>query len=160
MNFQHGDTYLSASKNTAIRYAVNKRFGSELLSYCLDLLQELLNRNNSPIKDVVYPRFPHLFNLLNISYAPIIIAVQNISPNFLTDEHGNDAAKNIARINQALDKDADHAHVLIQQMNFRLKGTVPSENLGIWLVNVQEWNPLLPKYKLYSLILPNAEKST
>lgn len=41
MNFQHGDTYLSPSLSTAVRYAVNKRYGSELLTYTLDFLAEL-----------------------------------------------------------------------------------------------------------------------
>ena len=32
LNFQHGDSYLSPAKSTAIRYAVNNRYGSEMLT--------------------------------------------------------------------------------------------------------------------------------
>jgi hypothetical protein len=39
MNFQHGDTYLSPSRLTAVRYAVNKKYGSELLTYTLTRLR-------------------------------------------------------------------------------------------------------------------------
>jgi hypothetical protein len=41
-NFQHGDTYLSASRYTAANYAINKRYGSEILTYTIDFLQQLL----------------------------------------------------------------------------------------------------------------------
>lgn len=38
MNFQHGDTYLSPALETAARYAIDKRYGSELLTYGLEFL--------------------------------------------------------------------------------------------------------------------------
>jgi len=41
MNFQHGDTYLTPEASTAMRYAINKRYGSELLTYTLDFLCKL-----------------------------------------------------------------------------------------------------------------------
>jgi len=60
MNFQHGDTYLSPSSATAVRYAVNKRVSSELLSYTLDFLQELLRRKVSGLAKDLYRRYPRI----------------------------------------------------------------------------------------------------
>ena len=67
MNFQHGDTYLSPARLTAIRYAVNKRYGSELLSYTLDFLQELLRRKIPGVADDLFHDYPEMFNLLDVS---------------------------------------------------------------------------------------------
>ncbi len=58
------DTYLSPSSATAVRYAVNKRFGSELLSYTLDFLDELVRRKVPGIVDGLYQRYPHIYDLL------------------------------------------------------------------------------------------------
>jgi len=79
MNFQHGETYLSAASDTAVRYAVNKRVGSELISYTLDFLQELLRHRVPGIRDDLYKEYPLVFNLLNISAAPILVELTSVS---------------------------------------------------------------------------------
>lgn len=61
MNFQHGETYLSPSRLTAIRYAANKRYGSELLSYTLYFLNELIRLEVDGVQDKLYRAYPHIF---------------------------------------------------------------------------------------------------
>src|SRR5262245_62044800 len=60
MNFQHGDTYLTPAFRTAVRYAVDKRFGSELLSYTLDFLDELLRRKIPGVANDLYQQYRQL----------------------------------------------------------------------------------------------------
>jgi hypothetical protein len=67
MNFQHGDAYLSPSALTAVRYAANQRYGSELLSYALDFLQELYRRRVPGVADELYSEYRDLFNLSRLS---------------------------------------------------------------------------------------------
>src|SRR5438445_10259867 len=78
MNFQHGDTYLSPASSTAVRYAVNKRFSSELLSYTLDFLDELLRRKVPGVASDLYQRYPRIFDLLTIFAAPLLIEVSAV----------------------------------------------------------------------------------
>ena len=91
-NLQHGDTYLSPARSTAIRYAVNKRYGSELLSYTLDFLQELLRRKIPGVADDLFHDYPEMFNLLDVSCAPLLIGVQGAVVDELVAEKGGDAA--------------------------------------------------------------------
>ncbi len=95
MNFQHGETYLSAASDTAVRYAVNKRVGSELISYTLDFLQELLRHRVPGIRDDLYKEYPLVFNLLNISAAPILVELTSVSTEDLAAEDGGDATSTL-----------------------------------------------------------------
>ena len=158
MNFQHGDTYLSPSKQTAIRYAVNKKFGSELLTYCLDLLQELLSRKVPSVADSLYMQFPKLFGLLDISSVPILIEAQRVPVNYLLDEKGGDPAKNIGRINRFIKDCPENTSAVLQQTNFRLKNLIPVGQLHAWLINVQKWDPFRPEYTLHTVDLQTSSR--
>lgn len=154
MNFQHGDTYLSASKDTAIRYAVSKRAGSELLSYSLDFLNELVRRKVPGVADKLYRRYPGIFELLDISCAPLLVEVRHVACEDLVDEHGRDAQQNITLINSVAREERDAKDVLLQQVNFRLLGSVPLDSLTIRFINVSRWDRFLPQYTLHSLEIP------
>lgn len=86
MNFQHGDTYLSPAPITAIRYAADNRYGSELLTYTLDLLNELVHLKIAGVCDKLYRAYPHIFEKLDVSPAPLLIRVDDISPTALVAE--------------------------------------------------------------------------
>lgn len=58
MNFQHADTYLSPARSTAVRYAANHRYGSELLTYRLDLLQQLVCLGVDGVCNHLYRAYP------------------------------------------------------------------------------------------------------
>ena len=150
MNWQHGDVYLSPSRHTAIRYAVNKRVGSELLSYALDLLQELLNRGVAGVRDELYGQFPAIFELLDVSVAPVVITVREVQPAALLDENGNapDMALDfVARVC----KEFVESEEILGQVNFRLREPSPPAMLTVQLICVTRYDPLAPQYRLYDV---------
>ena len=151
LNFQHGDTYLSPFSGTAIRYASNKRYGSELLTYILDFLQELLRRKVPGIADDLYRKFPQIFNLLDVSCAPLLVKVEDVTVDELMAESGEDAAQTFDHVLITLCEQPDLAMILLQQSNFRLQKPIPVSRLTISLVNVTEWHPAFPKYSLHML---------
>jgi hypothetical protein len=148
-NFQHGETYLSPSFDTAIKYAANTRYSSELLSYTLDFLSELLRRKVPGVSGDLYRRYPRIFNFLDISVAPILIEVSLVPVGDLASESGGDALETWATVRRLL-QDTKGSEAL-QQLNFRLRKPVPAENLKISLLNVTCWDPFNPAYTLYEL---------
>ena len=157
-NYQHGDTYLSPALSTAVRYAVNKRFGSELLTYSLDFLDELIRRQVPGVSDDLYRQYPDLFRFLDISCAPLLVEASNVLADQLVDEHGGDPEFNLSQIARVLDENGPGEAIELQQTNFRLRSTVPVPALRIWLINVAHWHPFSPQYTLCQLDLTSLDK--
>jgi hypothetical protein len=152
MNFQHCETYLSASPLTAVRYALNKRCGSELLSYTLDFLAELARLKVDGVCDQLYRIYPHIFEQLDTSPAPLLIQIDGIAPAAIMAENGRDPEPILNQIHEVMQKSPD-LRILLQQANFRLKGSVPSDELKVWLISPIRWDPICPDYSLYPLSL-------
>lgn len=150
-NFQHGDSYLSPTKQTAARYAINKEYGSEILTYTLNFLKELLNKEIPYVKTDLFQRFPKIFGLINSRPSPILIQVKNVKVSSLLSEHGEDPKLNLAEMQEMLDISKKMYDLGTQQTNFRLTEPVASCDLKYWLINVQKWNPLQPEYNLYEI---------
>ena len=144
MNFQHGDTYLSISSETSIRYAVNKKYGSELLTYSIEFLQELLNRGIKGLADNMYYQFPQIFRFLDISCAPILIEAKRVPESALVAENGGDAKHNIDIIRALLNGEKKMTSRQLSQLNFRLTTPIPLADLTFWLIDVHEWNSFKP----------------
>ena len=87
-NFQHGDTYLSASKITAANYAISKRYGSEILTYTIDFLKELLTLNIPYVKQELYRKYSGVFELIEANPFPLLIQLSNVNTSSLLNEHG------------------------------------------------------------------------
>ena len=150
-NWQHGDTYLSPAKSTAIRYAIDKRFGSELLTYTVDFLEELYRREVPGIKDDLFRRYPDIFDIMEACPSPILIQANNIPIKSLQSEYGSNPDSNFKHMNDVLLNADNNKELLLQQTNFRLTGPVSTENLRFWLINVLQWNHWKPTYMLYEL---------
>ena len=150
-NFQHGDTYASASREVAIRYAVNKRYGSEILTYTLDFLQGLLRHNVPGVADQLFRRYPHIFRMLDVSPAPLLIRLVNLQASGLVTEHGESPVSALKLIRDTIDESPDYWEDLVQSENFRLTKAVSPNSLAVWLINVTEWHPIAPRYTLYPL---------
>ena len=152
MNFQHGHTYLSPSSATAVWYSVNTRYSSELLSYTLDFLDELLRRKVLGVANDLYQKYAQIYGLLDISCAPLLIRVDGVPIADLSAEDGGDAAETVAHILATLrNNNKEDAEPLLQQSNFRLREPIPASKLKIWLINVTRWNPGFPEYSSYKL---------
>ena len=156
MNFQHGDAYLSPSRSTAVRYATNKRFGSELLTYALEFLQQLINRKVPGVVDKLFQRYPQIFRFLDISCAPLLIEVRRIATVDLLDEHGRDPEHNIGCVQKALRENPEMTELLLSQTNFRIRAAAPIADLTFWLINVDRWHPITPEYSLHLSVVPGA----
>lgn len=136
-NFQHGHAYLSPAEQTAVRYAVDKRYGSELLSYTLEFLGELVRRKIIARASDLTAEYSELFNLLGYSFAPILIEVANVALQNLLDEGGNSPRRNLEQMTQTLATcDADLAQCVLQQTNFRLVKPAPLADLSFWLLDL------------------------
>ncbi len=151
MNFQHGQTYLSPSKKTAIRYAVDKRYGSELLSYSLVFLQLLLDLEVPGVASELYQRHPAVFRFLDISPSPMLVRADHVPLDALMTENGKDTVSSIERLLQLSEKGGKHLEEFGQQTNFRLISPLSVRQTKLWFINVTEWNPFTPKYALYDL---------
>jgi hypothetical protein len=152
MNFQHGDTYLSASKRTAVNYALGKRYGSELLTYTVDFWQELIRHNISAASEELRRKYPRVYGLFKLVPSPLLIKVSGLDSSMLVDEHGNSPDNNLARIIDVAESfSSDFQDTALGQINFRLKVPVQTDRLTCWLINVQKWNPYFPEFNLYEL---------
>lgn len=148
-NFQHGDTYLTPSQKTAIRYAVTEKYGSELLTYTLFFLDELVRINAPGVCDDLYQRYRTAFNTLDINPAPLLIKLGAAPIRSLASEHGGDATEVLKRMEVTASEDPDIFEVLHQQDNFRLCSPVPLSDLEVFLINVTRFNAYEPEYTLY-----------
>lgn len=150
-NFQHGDTYLSPSKQTAARYAINKRYGSELLTYTLDFLKELLSLDIKYVKTDLLRKYHKIFGLIEANPSPMLIQVSNVNVSSLLSEHGNDPQANLEQVEQFINESPKFFDTVLQQTNFRLVSPMQIDNLKFWLINVQKWHNLSPEYNLYEI---------
>lgn len=148
-NFQHGDTYLAPSQDTAIRYAVTEKYGSELLTYTLFFLDELVRINAPGVRDDLYQRYRTAFDTLDINPAPLLIKLRAAPIRSLASERGGDATKVLERMEVTASENPDLFEVLHQQDNFRLCSPVPLSELDVFLVNVTRFNAYKPEYTLY-----------
>jgi len=151
LNFQHGHTYLSPSAGTASRYAINQRYGSELLTYTLEFLDELIRRKVTGVTDKLYQAYPHIFEKLDAPPAPLLVRVEGVAPTALLAENGGDATFNVKHICETVQGSSDSVDVLLQQYNFRLCRPVPVARLRFWFINVTRWSPYAPDYRLHAL---------
>jgi hypothetical protein len=159
MNFQHGDTYLSPSQKTAIKYVIgdpytrltNKKlhYGSELLTYTLNFMMEIIKKEIPEVEDDLINRFPKVYNFLKSWPSPIVIELNDVPIDHLLSESGNDPDETLKKIQFAFDKDMPQ---LCQQYNFRLLQSVNSSELKFWLINDQQWDTETEEFKLYQIM--------
>lgn len=147
LNFQHGDPYLSASMYKAGCHAIKMRYGSEILTYTIDLINELLRLKGGFDSAGLYKRYPKLVDMLKTNPSPILIQARNIEVSILVSEDGNDPKLTLDRV-----KDIEALNTFSQVTNFRLTSPIQKDKLKFWLINVQEWNGSNPSFNLYEII--------
>jgi hypothetical protein len=151
-NFQHGDTYLSASKETALDYAMNKTFGSEILTYTIDFLKELIRLDIEYVKKELYRRYPKVFGYIDANPSPILVQARNVKIDSLVNEYGEVPVNEFTTIEKWLHSDPHLLNAALSQVNFRLLTPKHVDDLSFWLVNIRRWNNVLPEYNLYEII--------
>jgi hypothetical protein len=152
LNYQHGQTYLTPSKENAAGYATSMRYGSELLSYILEFLEELTKLNLKVINKDLFQRYEGYFKLLQLRPASLLIEVRGLHHKDLLDEFGNDPTGHLEYL-QARVPDSSYLNPR-HQKNFRLLRTVPATKMKIWMLDVYENDrPRTPmKFRLFEVV--------
>lgn len=151
-NYQHGQTYLTPSVSTAVRYASNT----------LDFLQILCDRNVSSVRTDLFRKFPTIFNLLDISPAPILFRLDGLAEEDLLGEDGESPRPGFDRIREMLDiyPNPEKAQTVLQQVNFRLKTSVSVKCLRAWAICITKFHSFVPQYNLYELALTPGQSAS
>ncbi len=150
-NWQHGESYLSPSIHTAIRYATNKRFGSEIVTYTLDILTELIRRKIPGVTDNLFQKYPQAFGWLDSSPSPLLIRVNDVSRAYLESETNTSCSQQIAKLESLLKHEPKSFGLVGQQMNFRLSGPISANQIELFLIQVTEWQSHGPTFNLYPI---------
>jgi hypothetical protein len=158
-NFQHGHAYLSPSILTGVRYAVDKRYGSELLSYTLEFLDELVRRKIVDARGELSDQFSQLFLLLRGAFAPLLIEVKDVSTEALLDEHGNPPERALAQMDDFLAQDPESTHIMLQQTNFRFARAAPLSDLTFWLLDLQGGEQFMRGVARHLIHVPGAHNA-
>lgn len=148
-NFQHGDTYITPSKQTAIRYAINNTYGSELLSRTIEFLKKLIALRIDYVTKDLFRKYSEVFNIIEANPSPILLKIKNIDPQLLSNEYGKEPGENYKQISKILESSPDHIDLYLQQINFRLNSTIGINNLEKYLINVTKWQHFIPEYNLF-----------
>ena len=150
LNFRHGDVYLTGSLDRAVRYASQNRHGSEILSYALDFLQLLVDRDVPTVRDSIYQKYRPIFQMLQVNAAPLIIRAEGVSKADLLDDKGNDAHDGLQLIETLMAMSPEEQSNDFQ-VDFRLTSPINARNLVVYLLAVTRFDPLFPEYELYEL---------
>lgn len=93
-NYQHGDTYLSPSRASAVGYALTNRYGSELISNAHRLFSLVQDRQPKLLGCSELVHHP-LMNIFNYDHKPIILKICNMPISILASESGGSPEKTL-----------------------------------------------------------------
>lgn len=151
LNFQHGQTYITPSRQTAINYAISNKYGSELLTRTILFLKKLLDLELNYVKTDLYKKFPKIFRLIESNPSPVLIEIKSINASDLLSETGENPQSHFETLYEYKNENIQTFELLTQQINFRLINKIEVQNLSYWLINVIEWKPMFAEYNLYEL---------
>lgn len=147
-NFRHGNTYLTPSKLTAVRYALTNRLGSELLSTTISLFDRLKVRDEGKACEVA-SKYPIISGLLSLEHQPLLVEALQVPIRSLRSEQGDAPEVVIDQINNSPDgMDSKLFHVVFQQHNFELIYSLPAENLRYYEIEWHNSDTISPKCSL------------
>lgn len=149
-NFQHGETYISPSRSSALRYSISNEYGSELVSYTIKFLRKLVDLKIEYAINDLQKKYRKGFLLIASRPSPLLIKIKDISASSLLSEHGASPFKHFEQISEALQIQSMF-DVATQQLNFRLSEVVSIEKLSVELIHVSNNIPFDPKYTLHKI---------
>lgn len=150
-NFQHGQTYITPSKQTAIRYAINNEYGSEFLSRVIFFLKKLLELEINLVTNDLYKKYPKIYGLLEARPSPVLIEINDVRKSDLLNEHGSEPESNFNLLEEYKSETSIMFDLLTQQINFRLINSVAPKELKSWMINVVKWHSVMPEFNLYEI---------
>lgn len=100
-NFQHGQTYLSPSRRSAVGYALTNRFGSELLTQTYRLFRWLMENKANLLTEMQLDRHP-VAKLFKSKPEPILITACQVNLSHLAAEDGGSVEPVVEELSQFL----------------------------------------------------------
>jgi hypothetical protein len=146
-SFRHGTSFLSPSRLTAVRYALNNRpLGSELLNTASTLYEMIERADKKRCSDPILAKSA-IPTLKSHNPKPIVLVALKIQMKSLRGEGNGDAAENVKILEELADPET--IEVMGQQTNFESTVTIPSDQLKAYeIIAPEEINPFFPKYSL------------
>ena len=140
-NFRYGNTYVSASCRSAVRYATSNRYGSELLTTAMDVLEKLFDYEPSLAQQIA-EKHQISPDLRYLDAQPVLVEAKHVPVRNLKSERGEAAGVQLNSMQELADKHPVLTiPVLWDQMNFELISPVPSEMLRYYEIRLQDGTP-------------------
>ncbi len=117
-NFQHGDTYLTPSRASAVSYALTNQYGSEMLSMGYKLYSLATERCPDLVRETGLDQHP-VVNLFSATPSPILIVAYEVPVSSLLSEGGGAPQQAIRQL-EGFYEFLDNTGALIN-INFRLQ---------------------------------------
>lgn len=96
-NFQHGETYLTPSRNSAISYALTNRFGSELITQAYRVYGFIKERGPELLEEQQLNQHP-VTSLFESDAQPILIVAKNVPVVNVISEGGEPPDRTIKQL--------------------------------------------------------------
>jgi len=148
-HFRHGSSFLSPSRLTAARYAINNPFGSELLSAAAKLYEVICGRYPECFALPEVASFPALELIKKDVPSPVLVEACRVGLNYLVGEMGASGEQVIQELSSLAEcvRSVD-IEVIGQQHNFQLIRPLESNKLKLYRIQVIENDQFFPKYEL------------
>ena len=144
MNFRHGGAYCSPLENTAVKYALSNKHGSEIFSDCIGLYRELLILAPETVS-FLRAEFPEIYELDKSDSLPVLLTLRDVPVDALSTEQGEDPAESIAFVSSVT---TNLDMIILQQKNFELIKPVPADKITARYIDVRRKDPFFPQYVL------------
>lgn len=131
-NYEHKHIYISLTRQRALNYACDNKYGSEILEYCIKLFEYLKEENT-------HFKLPTELNLFNIEkyigkeHKPILIEIINVNEDDLKTEFGENGTDYLNELRKTLPtlNEVDF-HKKLGYSNFRISKPFGIEQMKIY----------------------------
>lgn len=139
-NFQHGESYLTPCRGSAVGYALSNLLGSELISVACFLFRMIEKHRPGELERRAFPRGP-LLKLFCQSPSPYLVTARNVPVQALVGERGNPVQEVIEQLRSLVEAVPDLTGVTFN-INFRLTSPLSPHLLSIEQIDPKtEENP-------------------
>lgn len=142
-NFRHGSSYLTPSRDSAVRYALSNRYGSELLTTTFWLYELLRRRHVSEVNEMG-ERYGVLVSHLGKEVRPILVEAQSVMVTELRAETGEDPTKTVSDMETFSELATD----MWQQLNFELIIPINADRLTCYQISGTMDDGIFPDFRV------------
>ena len=127
--YQHGQVYLSLSYDYCTYFTLNRKFGSELITYSLKFYENLLAKNI--VSPDLLNDYPYLKEVKDLKPEPVVVKIKDVDwDNLLKVDGSALTIEFIEYIQSILEQDDPIVKEGLQRAyRFRFKNPVPSDEI-------------------------------